>query len=162
MSGTCRSFRPTREGRDPVAGDGAPGSPPAEAEGGRSAEAEVGWMGFKASIEVHFISAPRPPTHLGAQLGDGPHSPVGWRADRSTAGLYGSQDAKSSRTKPPGTGPRGRQPARHPPLKGPQTLRARNAGRRTSPRWGRAGSRPAATGPPPPATDQQLTTVNRR
>ena len=119
-------------------------------------------MGFKASIEVHFVSAPRPPTHLGAQLGDGPHSPVGWRADRSTAGLYGSQDAKSSRTKPPGTGPRGRQPPRHPPPKGPLTQRARNTGRRTSPRCGRAGARPAATGPPPPATDQQLTTVNRR
>ena len=58
-------------------------------------------------------SAPRPPTHHGAQLGDGPHSPVGWWAARSTAGLYGARDAKSSRTRSPGTGPRGQPPPCH-------------------------------------------------
>ena len=58
-------------------------------------------------------SAPRLPTHPGAQLGDGPHSPEGWWAARNTAGLYGARSAKSSRTRSPGAGPRGQQPPRH-------------------------------------------------
>ena len=47
---------------------------------------------------------PRSPT------GGRPHSPVGWWSARSTAGLYGGRDAKSSKTKPPGTGPREPRP----------------------------------------------------
>ena len=83
----------------------------AEAEGSEAAEAEV--LFPKEAMLCAENSAPRPPTHHGAQLGDGPHSPVGWWAARSTAGLYGARDAKSSRTRSPGTGPRGQQPPCH-------------------------------------------------
>ena len=74
----------------------------AEAEGSEAAEAEV--LFPKEAMLCAENSAPRPPTHHGAQLGDGPHSPVGWWAARSTAGLYGARDAKSSRDEVAGYG----------------------------------------------------------
>ena len=78
-----------------------------------TAEAEVRLEAKVAMVSEQEISASRAPTHLGAQLGDGPHSPVGWWAARSTARLYGARVAKSSRTRSPGAGPRGQQPPRH-------------------------------------------------
>ena len=83
--------------------------PSVSTDGREAAEAEARGVGFplRDSMKKECSFGPRFPTHPGAQLGDGPHSPVGWWAARITAGLYGSQNAKSSRTKPPDTRPRG-------------------------------------------------------
>ena len=89
--------------------------PSVSTDGREAAEAEARGVGFplRDSMKKECSFGPRFPTHPGAQLGDGLHSPVGWWAARITAGLYGSQNAKSSRTKPPDTRPRGQPPPRN-------------------------------------------------
>ena len=98
-----------------------------------AAEAVVRWVECEESMNTLLIQ-PRglPPT---SEPNRGTvHTPQkGGGAARSTAGLYGDQGTKSSKTRPPGAGPRGLQTPQHQPRETGPVPRAKGPRRGNTP-----------------------------